>query len=45
MWFKWLALKESVEKTIINLPAYYPSGDLQLEIEDEELELEIEDFC
>lgn len=44
MWFKWLALKESVDK-IINLPTYYPSGDLQLEIEEEELELEIEDFC
>lgn len=44
MWFKWLALKES-GGIIINLPTYYPSGDLQLEVQEEELELEIEDFC
>jgi hypothetical protein len=32
MWFKWLALKESVPKEIV-LPDYLPENDLQLEIE------------
>lgn len=44
MFFKWLALKESVTK--FPIPDYLPEHDLQLEIDysfDEELE--IEDIC